>query len=212
MLAGLSVGFDARDETTVADFGASIREIRAALLGALSVVDLPAYPTAVLEARQRRGGFRTAIKPRRKMDCKCADGDASEVEFGADAFKGVEGADVTAISRGAESVIASTATDSLTLRRGAGGALDVSLSPLATEAGRRTRELLDAGQPVYARPVWTTAESTFEVVDGVAVVTTASFKYLLVRPVPEDDARGLEPAQARARGPGAVPCPQEFLL
>ena len=201
-LSGLSVEIVVTDETTVPDFGASVREVRAARLAGLSVVDAPAYPASGIEARRGFGGFRTEMKPRRRMDCKCADGDASEVEFGPDAFRGVEGLDVTAIARGAESVIASTATGSLTLRRAAGGALAVSLSPIDTEAGRRTRELLDAGQPVFARPIWTTDQSEFEVRDGVAYVSRAWFQYLLVRPVPEGDARGLDALKREREGRG----------
>ena len=71
-LSGLSVEIDVVSEATVADFGASVREVRAAVLGGLSVVDLPAYPASGLEARRGLGGFRTEIKPRRTMDCKCA--------------------------------------------------------------------------------------------------------------------------------------------
>ena len=169
-----------------------IREITKCFVDMAALVPSAEYPDTGVEVRQT-GGYRTGLKTRRPMDCKCAGGKASAVEFTADAFAGVEGLDVTAISRGAESVIASTATDSLALRRTAGGGLGISLSTLDTEAGRRTRELLDAGQPVYARPVWTTDQSEFEVVNGVAVVSRAWFAYLLVRPVPKADAKGLDP-------------------
>ena len=120
-------------------------------------------------------------------------GEAREVIFEVPAFRGVEQLDVTAISRGANDVIASTATGSLTLTRTAAGALSILMIPLDTAAGRGLEELVDADVDVYARPTWTTDESEFEVVDGVARVTRAFFKYLLVRPVPEDDARGIDP-------------------
>ena len=196
-LNGFSVEFDVTDEATVPDFGASVREVRGALLGALSVVQVPAHPASRLEARaevrQRAGGFRTRLKTGRTMDCKCAGGEAREVIFEVPAFRGVEQLDVTAISRGANDVIASTATGSLTLTRTAAGALSILMIPLDTAAGRGLEELVDADVDVYARPTWTTDESEFEVVDGVARVTRAFFKYLLVRPVPEDDARGIDP-------------------
>ncbi len=168
-----------------------IREVESALVEAAAMVHSPEYAQTDLELRRFGLAFGTTVPTGRRASCKCADGEASQVEFGADAFQSVEGLDVTAILRGADSVIASTATDSLILRRTAGGALGIGLTPLATEAGRRTRELLDAGQPVYARPVWTTDESEFEVVDGVAVVSRAWFSYILVRPVPASDAQGL---------------------
>lgn len=177
-----------------------IREILRALVPDVALVADPEYAQTAAEVRQG-ARFRGEVKPSLGIMCKCADGDASEVEFTPDAFRGVEGLDVTAIARGAESVIASTATGSLSLRRRAGGALAVSLGTLDTEAGRRTRELLEAGQPVYARPVWSTDRSEFEVRDGVAVVSRAWFSYILVRPVPEADAEGLDPMEAERGRP-----------
>ncbi|MYA43131.1 MAG: hypothetical protein F4087_12260 [Gemmatimonadetes bacterium] len=187
-----------------------IREILAALVPDVALVPDPEY--AQTGAEVRGVAFTGSVRTGRAIDCKCADGEASEVEFGVDAFRGVESLDVTAIARGAESVIASTATDSLALRRASGGALSVSLSPLDTEAGRRTGELLDAGQPVYARPVWTTDDSEYEVAEGRAVVTRASFKYLLVRPVPEADAKGLDPLKREREGRAAVIRRRRLLL
>ncbi|MDE2974566.1 MAG: hypothetical protein OXU64_07595 [Gemmatimonadota bacterium] len=182
-----------------------IREVLRALVPDVALVASPEYDMTSAEVR-RRGGFRTEIKTGRRMDCKCADGDAVEVEFGTDAFVGVGGLDVQAISRGAESVIASTATGSLTLERTRAG-IGVSLDPLDTEAGRRTRELLAAGVGVYARPLWDPDRSDWSPAEGretesraaAAIVTRAWFKYLLVRPVPEADANGLEPLRGGGR-------------
>ena len=189
-----------------------IREIQRAFVPDVALVTEPEYDMTRAEVRQRAGGFRTAIKPKKRIDCKCAEGDASAVEFTVDAFSDVASLDVTAISRGAESVIASTATGSLSLEAIAGGGLAVSLATLDTEAGRRTRELLDAGVDVYARPVWMTGESVFEVRDGVAYVSRASFSYLLVRPVPEPDARGLDPLVPGGEGRAGIPWERRRLL
>ena len=189
-----------------------IREVLQAFVPDVALVQSPEYAQTGVEVRQRRGGFRTRMKPGRKMSCKCADGEASSVVFEIEAFRGVEDLDVTAISRGAESVIASTATNSLRLRQLAGGALGISLSTLDTAAGRATRELLDAGQPTYARPVWTTAESEFEVRDGVAYVSAAWFQYLLVRPLPEADAAGLDALEREREGRAAAIRRRRLLL
>ena len=64
-----------------------------------------------------------------------------------------EAREVMAISRGAGDVLATTKTGSLGLSLAAGGALAISIAPLATEAGRRVQELVDADVQVYARPL-----------------------------------------------------------
>ena len=203
----LSVEFKALREARTEG---GIREVQSALVDSVAMVRSPEYAQGVAEIRRYGFDFGGTVRVNRRISCKCADGQASEVEFTADAFRGVSDLDVTAIARGAESVIASTATDSLTVRRLASGALAFGLSPLATEAGRRTRELLDVGQPVYFRPVWTDA-SEFEVVNGVATVSRAWFQYVLVRPVPEGDAQGLQPIE-RARERRALSLARRALI
>ena len=116
------------------------------------------------------------------------------MEFGVKAFAGVRDLEVTAISRGAESVVASTAVEgSLALSTARDGSLLVELAPLDTEAGRRTAELVTAGIPIYSRPLWDSKRSTWELRDGVAHVERAVFSYLLTRPVPSVEAQGWEP-------------------
>ena len=199
--SSMSIEFYSRQERRTPG---GIREITRALVDVVALVPVPEYDMTAAEVRRRFfGGFRTAMKPRRRVDCKCPDG-ADAVEFGDDAFEGVEDLDVTAISRGAESVLASTATDSLRLRKLANGSLQIDLDPLDTVAGRRTRELAKAGQPVYARPLWDQDRSTFETRDGVAYVSSAWFKYLLVRPLPREDAGGLDALERTENRGGLV--------
>ena len=182
------------------------------MLGGLSVVDLPAYPASGLEARaevrQRGGGFRTEIKPRRTMDCKCAGQGAGKgvrrIRFDDGAFDGVledvaDGSrNVSGISRGAGDVVGDTATGSLRLRRPTGGGLAITIAPLDTEAGRRTAELVEAGVGVHARPVIDFDASTYTVDGDTATVSVAAFDFVLIKPTP--NARGLDalvPARRR---------------
>ena len=192
----MSVEFHALKEHTTLG---GIREITSALVPDVALVPSPEYGQTAAEVRRKVLGFGGVVTLNRRMACKCADNAAGDVLFEAEAFKDVSKFDVTAISRGAESVIASTSTDSLKLAATAKG-LRIALEPLDTGPGRGFAELMAAGVPVYARPVWDAKDSDWELSEGradgakpVAIVKRAVFKYLLVRPVPEADAKGLDP-------------------
>ena len=143
----MSVEFHALEERTTKG---GVREVLRAFVPDAALVDSPEYDSTSAEVRQRAGGFRTRIKPRRRMDCRCSGkvstGDTTSVvrriQFSPDAFvkqlrEVKAGArEVMAISRGAGDVLATSGTGSLTLSRGAGGSLDIALSPLATEGGQ----------------------------------------------------------------------------
>ena len=193
---GWSVEFRAERERREA----GVRIIERAAVPGLALVDEPSFPASTVEARQRGGSrIKGRVPTGQAIDCKCADGEASVVEFTDLAFEKVQDLQVTAISRGAESVVASTSVpESLVLSTARDGALNVALQTLDTEAGRRTAELMAAKVPVYARPVWDAKKSDWTLRDdGVAVVSRAWFAYLLVRPVPEADSEGLDPVEAR---------------
>ena len=203
-LGGLSIEFHPVEERTVPDFGASIREIRRARLSGLSVVDAPAYPAAGVEARQRHHRFTGEVPVGANVDCKCADGEAKKVQFGRDAFRGVEDLDVTAISRGAESVVANTATGSLRLRRGAPTApwpspsIRSTLRPDGAPASWR-----QAGVNVYARPVWDySRHSAFEVDRrcGPSSSRARFFAYLILEAVTVPAGRFARARSGAGRG------------
>lgn len=204
----MSVEFHSLEERTTRG---GVREIQRALVIDAALVTEPEYDVTRAEIRARSGGFRTAMKTRSPMDCKCPDG-LDEVEFGDTAFDGVESYDVTAISRGAESVLASTSTGTLRLRQGRGGNLEIDATLLDTEAGRRTSELLDAELPVYARPLWDMDRSEWVAEGSRAVVSSAWFQYVLVRPVPDADSGGIDPVTVLEGRSVAPPQRRRFWL
>ena len=102
---------------------------------------------------------------------------------------------VKAITRGADSVVASTSGGTLDLAV-VGGGLAITMQLIDTAAGRDLQSLQEEGENIYARPVWTDA-SEFEIDGERAYITDAEFSYILVRPLPEEDAEGLDPLVAR---------------
>lgn len=187
----MSVEFHSLRERTTRG---GVREIQRAYVPDAALVDSPEYDVSSAEVRQR--GYGTTVSTGRRMDCRCAGqgADVASIEFEAGAFtrllREVSSGrrDVSAISRGAGDVVATTGTGSLELSAVAAG-LAVTMHPLDTEAGRRAEELIEAGVDVYARPIIDFDSSDFVVRGGAAVVGSAIFSHVLVKPV--DRAKGL---------------------
>lgn len=190
-----------------------IREVLRALVPDVALVTSPEYAQTGAEVR-RRGRYRTRVGTRRRMDCRCSGklkGRARprptttvrRIEFAERAFARIareieeEARDVLAISRGAGDVAASTRTGSLTLSIAAGGALEIALDPLRTDAGRSVRELIEAQVDVYARPVIDFEASEYELDGDTAIVSDADFNYVLVKPT--DRTAGLDPLKPGRR-------------
>ena len=184
-----------------------IREILSALVDVVALVPDPEYATSA-EVRQRfTGGLRTFIPINRRADCRCAGQGAGknvvEIEFDPGAWDDVLGEvaagdrNISAISKGAGDVVASTESGSLALESGRRG-LQVQIDPLDTTAGRAVEELVAAGVGVFARPVVNFDESEFTVSGTAAVVTRASFSFILTKPT--DRTAGLDPLEPVGRG------------
>ena len=215
-----------------------IREILRALVPDVALVTEPEYDMTGAEVRQR-GRYRTTVKTRRRMDCRCTGKlprggrvrprpgqrprpatTVRRIQFEPDAFDlMVEEVErkrraVSAISRGAGDVVATTGTGSLRLSRAAAGGLGIALDPLDTEAGRRTRELIEAGVDVYARPVIEFEESVYALDGEAVIVTAATFSYVLVKPTDRTD--GLDALkrgrQGREAEPAVIPVSRRALI
>ncbi len=193
----MSVEFHALQERTTAG---GVREILRAFVPDAALVDSPEFDVTSAEIRRRLGGggfkLSTKVRANRKMDCKCA-GTAGpggkglkSVQFSEDAFDGIEDADVSAVTRGQDSVIASTRSDTLKLSNSSEG-LKIEAELLDTVAARDVRSLVESGEKVVARPLWDGKRSVWTREGDTAVVTSARFNTILMRPVPGFD-RGLD--------------------
>ena len=175
-----------------------VREVLRAFVPDVALEYDPEYDVAVAEVRARLGGFRltSTVKTSKRMDCRCA-GTAGEdvrsVEFGGDAFDGVEDLDVAAVTRGQDSVVSSTASGTLKLTPKDNG-LVIDMELLDTEPARNLRSLVESGERVFARPLWDAKRSTWTTTGDTAVVSAAVFSTILVRPVPGFNA-GLDPVE-----------------
>ena len=203
----MSVEFKSLRENRTAG---GIREVLRALVPRVALVADPEYTMTSAELRQR-GGFGSRVRTGRKMDCRCSarktGSAAKNVEFAHTAFEDLPD-EVAAVVRGLDTTIARTADDSLRLSRARDGSLAVKIDPLDTADGRKLRELVDAGVPVHARPLWDPDASTWTLEGDTALVTAARFSLLLVRPVAPDRAQGLEPLARTAEdrnGRGLAP-------
>ena len=214
-LTGFSVEFSGAEQRIVS----ATREIEKAVLSGLAVVDKPAYPAAGVEARQRRNSYSTTIRRARILGCKClgtlGTRNVGQISFGEESFnrviREVNAGDriVSAISGSASDVVATTAAG-LTLTQTRAG-LGIRIEPLDTEAGRRFRELVTTeGVDVYARPLLDRDLSDFDVTGETAIITTAIFDNILVKPTPTN--MGQTPLRRGPRGRAIPWARRKYLL
>ena len=193
VLRGLSVEFKALAEHMEAG---PVRVIERARLGAVGVVDKPAYPESSVEARARRKGkarkkrvwVKGGIKYGIKAHCQCLKGACNEVLFRPAALEPAD--DVLAtVGRLSESV-GSTAGETLTFTQSEKGLLwELTEAARDTAAGGVLDDLRTAGVSIYGRPLIDEAASTFTEVDGVRIFDLATFYGLLLKPLAEETVR-----------------------
>ena len=210
----MSIEFRALAERRTAG---GIREILRALVPDVALVSEPEYSQTAAEVRARTS-YSTTIRRTKILGCKCMGQlgrkNVGTVEFGEDAFDAViaevkaETRTVSAIGRGAGDVIATTG-NGLVLTNTRQG-LGISIDPLDTEAGRRFRELADAGIAVYARPILDRDGSTFEFQGDTAVVSRAAFDFVLVKPTATN--QGLDPLTPTEGRSAVIPWERRRLL
>ena len=193
VLRGLSIEFKALAEHMEAG---PTRVLDSARLGAIAIVDKPAYPESSVEARARRKGkarkrrtwVKGGIKYGIKMHCECVPGACDSVFFRPEALEPAD--DVLAfIGRTSESV-GSVAGETLSFKR-TDAALLWELTDAArdTAAGSVLDDLTKAGVAVYGRPLIDAAASTFTEVDGVRIFDLAAFYGLLIKPIAQETVR-----------------------
>lgn len=199
-LAGASVEMRVHDSDVETDpHGSAVRRIRRWSLLEAAVVHSGMAGGSGLEVRQRGRTMRARVPVgKQAFYCSCSAKktgapNASKVRFEEGAFEGVSGRDVSATSGNLMQILGQTSDGSLRLSQGRGGALRVDLDPLDTRYGRELRELVAAGVPVHARPVWNPETSKWRLDGDTAVVSRADFTLLLVKPVAADKAAGLHP-------------------
>ena len=193
VLRGLSVEFRATSEHMEAG---PVRVIERARLGAVGVVDKPAYPESSVEARARRKGKarkrRTWVKGGIKYGiaahCQCLEGDCNNVLFRPAALEPAD--DVLAfIGRTSESV-GSTAGETLAFTQTEKGLLwELTDAARETAAGAVLDDLAKAGVAVYARPLIDAAASVFIEEGTTRVFDLAVFYGLLLKPIAEEAVR-----------------------
>ena len=179
ILQGFSLEFSVQEETRTAD---DIREIAAATLHGIGVVDRPAYAGSEVQAR-RRGGMSASIPFKKKLRCKCHAGKANSISIGD--IEIPTDTDVLAIAGNYSRSIASLRKGSLSLKKTKAG-LQIEISPAALEtpAGRELAAMAST-VPIYSRPVFDAdhpVNQKFTEANGVARYSKLRIKAVLLGP------------------------------
>ena len=181
-LRGLSVGFAAVRESRDGE----IRVIERAELHEVSLVDSPAYPEAVVEVRAAVGKLAARVPYGEKLSCRCKSG-CTHARFERGSLKAAaESADEILAIRGSYAdTLASKKARTLRLTETSEG-LSIELDLPDTSAGRDLAEQSAAAR-LLARPVWDETASQYEVADGVAVISGATVKAVLIGATDADE-------------------------
>ena len=213
VLGGLSIEFRAVEQRQEN----GIRVISRAELAGVSIVDRPAFPESVIEARRLENRAKLSVRLKGVIpygttsDCRCQTGNCKEVRILKDAFKGALETDeeILAIYGDYNKAVASRARGSLVLTDTPAG-LEINASLPDNTSGRDLAAQAEV-VPILTRPFFDQSASTFEEQGDVAVYSDMRLRAILIGP--SDASRGwphaelVEPPEARraARRAGRWP-------
>ena len=199
ILRGLSVEFKAINERTEDQ---DLRVVETAELRGAAVVDRPAYPDSIVQARRRGGSYLRAKVPyRQPLDCRCHNGTCNRVRFEPETF--VETLadpenEVLGIVSDYSGAIASRRRGSLILKSSDDG-LEITITEAASTDAARDLAAMSRTVEIFARPVFGDPIEFVESGKGSAAVATyrkARLRAILLGPTDASD--GWTPAQVGA--------------
>ena len=182
VLQGLSIEFNAKEQ----EHRDGLRVISKAELVGVGLVDRPAYPESVVEARRLENRAKLSLRLKGLIpygttaDCRCQTGNCKQVRILKNAFKGAlsEDREILAIYGDYNKAIASRARGSLILTDTAQG-LEIDASLPDSTSGR---DLVAQSEvvPILTRPFFDQSESTFTEYGDVAVYSDMKLRAILI--------------------------------